>query len=117
MKRTSATDHLVVNALLRIERAVGVPRRPFEKPSDGMDFWVLELPSRSRETLEKWQARILPRLRRHLPQLQTMAESGSQLFLHVITEPMSARCAVFDHRLLLVLSSCKCRLEHGLDFE
>ena len=114
MKRRSTIDHLVVNALLRIENPTGVPRYPFEKPSDDLNIWVIELPSRSREYLAKWQKRVLPLLKRHLPRLRELAESGSHLILHVITEPNSLRCAVFDHELLSILSSCQCSLEHGV---
>ena len=115
MKKTGM-DHLVTNALLRIEGVAGQPPPRFEKPSADLDFWVLELRKYQPEKLTKWQKRVMPILRRLAPVLKKWRQAGSRCCLHVQTDsPMPMFPAVFQAGLIAILAEIGCTLEHGVE--
>lgn len=117
MKQTRRIEHTVLNSLLRIKGVKGDPPVPFEKPSEKADFWVFELTGLP-EPLTKWQARILPILRRHMRRLTEWRKPGIRFFLHVQTvAPVAMLPAVFEPALLKILSQIDCTLEHGVEIE
>ena len=113
--RRRIPDHLVTNALLRIENPAGTPPPPFECPSPNADFWVLELCDKS-TALEKWQSKTEPILLSHLRKVRKWTKFGAKSFLHVQTyHPVSMCPAVFSPTFLVVLTKLNCTLEHGID--
>ena len=108
-------DHVVTNALLRVEHVNGLLPPPFEKLGMGKDFWVLELgPYEPKMTLGKWQAKAIPMLRRHIRLLRRQCKSGALCFLHVQTEsPTPIFPAYFQPNVITFLSQIEGSLEHG----
>ena len=71
----------ITNSLLRVDAVTGVPRAPFERPNETLDFFVLELPSDS--DVGRWSAEVAHALQEHEDYLHSLRAVGARLTLFV----------------------------------
>lgn len=112
MKKTK--DHYYVyNTLLRIEGKVGHLREPFEKPSPRHDLWVLELTLPKRESVKKWQKRVMAVLHKEMSLLRKYAYKAAKITLFLETAGLTQEYPVFfEGNFLKTLSKFNCSLEY-----
>lgn len=84
MRRSSRQKGLlpaITNSLLRVDGVRGVPKPPFERPRDDMDFFVLELGTH--DDVASWCRRTEALLNTHSKVLRQMRTAGAELTLFV----------------------------------
>lgn len=71
----------ITNSLLRVDRVVGKPPPPFERPNKLMDFWVMQLPEHA--DVDVWCSQIVQLLTEQAELLRQRRDAGSALTLFI----------------------------------
>jgi hypothetical protein len=99
----------IFNSLLRVEGALDNLPSPYEKPSDALDVWVLELPT-DHQDITAWCVQISEILAAEFDLLHQMRGIGCEITLFI---ELSARSSIlkFQHEFLNLLAGMGISLE------
>jgi hypothetical protein len=101
------------NALLRIDNCSQVLPKPFEKPRQEFDFWVLELPVLEGEDFNQWAQRTVKLLLLHEQTLKSLCEADASLTLFIANSCTSPAFRV-ETLFLQILSRMQISLEFSI---